>query len=448
MSLEININNAIKEAMKNKDQQSLTPLRAIKTALLMQKTQRGSDQTISNEDEMKILQKLVKQRRESAEIYRKQGRDDLADPEIKEAELIQNFLPKALSEKEIETEVKQIIDQINAGGMKDMGKVMGIATKNMLGKADGKIISTVVRKAFIMNFGSVVQLDRISDFGSEGWGFESSLGHKITLLIFICFFSISHSQSIIEKVKLSKIISETSGIEYHNDLLVTHNDSGNDPSLYYLDYSGKIIHTRKFDGINNNDWEDLTADENFIYIADMGNNFDTRENLMVIKVSKDIYDKNYEIIQFYYPEQTDFKFKLKSQFDAEAIIADGEFLLIFTKNRAKKITDIYKIPKKAGSYAAKKIGSLNTNSIVTGGDYLKDLNLLVLTSTVEFDNYFLLKIDNFDLKSENNQIEIYEIPVGKTQVEAVKIIDSHNFWLSSENEKNGYPYLYKFSLKD
>ena len=308
MSLEININNAIKEAMKNKDQQSLTPLRAIKTALLMQKTQKGSDQTISNEDEMKILQKLVKQRRESAEIYRNQGRDDLADPEIKEAELIQNFLPKALSEKEIEIEVKQIIDQINAEGMKDMGKVMGIATKNMLGKADGKIISYCCKKAFIMNFGSVVQLDRISDFGSEGWGFESSLGHKITLLICICFFSISHSQSIIEKVKLSKIISETSGIEYHNDLLVTHNDSGNDPSLYYLDYSGKIIHTRKFDGINNNDWEDLTADENFIYIADMGNNFDTRENLMVIKVSKDINDKNFEIINFYYPEQSDFKF--------------------------------------------------------------------------------------------------------------------------------------------
>ena len=73
---------------------------------------------------------------------------------------------------------------------------------------------------------------------------------------------------------------------------------------------------------------------------------------------------------------------------------------------------------------------------------------MVLTSTIEFDNYFLLKIDNFDLKSENNQINMYEIPIGKTQVEAVKIIDSHNFWLSSENEKNGYPYLYKFSLMD
>ena len=90
-------------------------------------------------------------------------------------------------------------------------------------------------------------------------------------------------------------------------------------------------------------------------------------------------------------------------------------------------TEIYKVPKKAGSYKAKKIGSLNTNSIVTGGDYEKHLNLLVLTSTVEFDNYFLIRIDNFDLKSENNQINMYEIPIGKTQVEAVKIIDSHNF---------------------
>ena len=299
-----------------------------------------------------------------------------------------------------------------------------------------------------MNFGSVVQLDRISDFGSEGWGFESSLGHKIALLICIFFFSFSHSQTIIEKIKLSKIISETSGLEYHNDLLVTHNDSGNDPSLYYLDYSGKIIYTRKFDSIKNNDWEDLTTDENFIYIADMGNNFDTRENLMVIKVSKDINDKNFEIINFYYPEQRDFSFKLKSQFDAEAIITIDEFLLIFTKNRAKKITDIYKVPKKAGSYAAKKIGSLNTNSIITGGDYKKDLNLLVLTSTIDFKEYYFLKIENFDLNKKNYSIDMFQIPIKKTQIEAVKIIDSFNFWLSSENEKNGYPYLYKFSLND
>ena len=146
MSLELKITTALKEAMKSKNQMALTALRAVKSAILLHKTQKSSVGELSHEDELKILQKLVKQRKDSANIYNDQGRNDLADPEIKEAELIQNFLPKALSEKEIETEVKQIIDQINAGGMKDMGKVMGIATKNMLGKADGKIISTIVRK--------------------------------------------------------------------------------------------------------------------------------------------------------------------------------------------------------------------------------------------------------------------------------------------------------------
>ena len=143
-----------------------------------------------------------------------------------------------------------------------------------------------------------------------------------------------------------------------------------------------------------------------------------------------------------------FNFKLKSQYDAEAIITIDEFLLIFTKNRAKKITDIYKVPKKAGSYAAKKIGSLNTNSIITGGDYKKDLNLLVLTSTIDFKEYYFLKLENFDLSKKKYSIDIFQIPIKKTQIEAVKIIDNYTFWLTSENEKNGYPYLYKFSLKD
>ena len=146
MSLELKITTALKEAMKSKNQMALTALRAVKSAILLHKTQKSSVGELSHEDELKILQKLVKQRKDSANIYNDQGRNDLADPEIKEAELIQNFLPKALSEKEIEKEVKQIIDLINAEGMRDMGKVMGVATKNMLGKADGKIISSIVRK--------------------------------------------------------------------------------------------------------------------------------------------------------------------------------------------------------------------------------------------------------------------------------------------------------------
>ena len=145
MSLELKITTALKEAMKSKNKMALTALRAVKSAILLHKTQKSSDGGLSNEDEMKILQKLVKQRKDSAAIYTGQGRNDLADPELKEAELIQQFLPKALSEDEVKEVVKFIIDETGAEGMKDMGKVMGLSTKKLMGKADGKMISTIVR---------------------------------------------------------------------------------------------------------------------------------------------------------------------------------------------------------------------------------------------------------------------------------------------------------------
>tara|TARA_Y100001936_G_scaffold247579_1_gene293660 strand:- start:60 stop:509 length:450 start_codon:yes stop_codon:yes gene_type:complete len=145
MSLENKIMNAMKESMKLKDQTSLRSLRAIKSAIIVHKTQKGSSDEITNEDELKILQKLVKQRKDSADIYQTQGRMDLAQPELDEIKVIEQFLPEAMSEDEIESEVKKVIDQTGAEGMKDMGKVMGIVTKKLMGKADGKTISTIVR---------------------------------------------------------------------------------------------------------------------------------------------------------------------------------------------------------------------------------------------------------------------------------------------------------------
>ena len=146
MSLELKITTALKEAMKSKNQTTLTALRAVKSAILLHKTQKSSDGELSQEDEMKLLQKLVKQRKDSADIYKGQGRNDLADPELKEAELIQQFLPEALSEDEVKEVVKFIIDETGAEGMKDMGKVMGLSTKKLMGKADGKTISTIVKE--------------------------------------------------------------------------------------------------------------------------------------------------------------------------------------------------------------------------------------------------------------------------------------------------------------
>ena len=145
MSLENKIMTSMKESMKSKDQTSLRALRAIKSAIILQKTQKGSSEEISNDDELKILQKLVKQRKDSADIYQDQDRMDLAQPELDEIKIIEQFLPEAMSEEEVENEVKKVIDETGAEGMKDMGRVMGIVTKKLMGKADGKTISTIVR---------------------------------------------------------------------------------------------------------------------------------------------------------------------------------------------------------------------------------------------------------------------------------------------------------------
>ena len=145
MSLEQDIMSAMKDAMRSKDQVALRALRAVKSALIIQKTEIGSSSEISNEDEMKLLQKLVKQRRDSADIFSKQNREDLAKPELEEVEVISKFLPAAMSEAEIEDVVKKTIDSLGAEGMKDMGRVMGVVSSKLAGKADGKTISSLVR---------------------------------------------------------------------------------------------------------------------------------------------------------------------------------------------------------------------------------------------------------------------------------------------------------------
>jgi len=145
MSLQQDVMSALKNAMKAKDQTALTALRAVKSAILLAQTESGAKEDLSEEQELKILQKQVKQRRDSAAIYLEQGREDLASPEIAEADVIAQFLPEALSDEEIEKVVIATIDQIGAEGMKDMGKVMGMVNKELAGQADGKTISNIVK---------------------------------------------------------------------------------------------------------------------------------------------------------------------------------------------------------------------------------------------------------------------------------------------------------------
>lgn len=136
---------ALKEAMKSKDQAALRSIRAIKAAILLQKTD-GSGKALDEAGEIKLLQKLVKQRKDSLEIYEKQGREDLAVTEREEIAVIERFLPEQLSEAKLEDVLKKIIEQTGATSMRDMGKVMGMASKQLGGKADGKTISGVVKR--------------------------------------------------------------------------------------------------------------------------------------------------------------------------------------------------------------------------------------------------------------------------------------------------------------
>ncbi|MGN7205881.1 GatB/YqeY domain-containing protein [Pedobacter sp. SAFR-022] len=139
------IDQEIKKAMLAKDQAQLRGLRAIKAALLLAKTEKGPAEEITEEAEVKIIQKLIKQRRESSDIYKTQGRADLAQVEDEEIEVISQFLPKQMDRSEVEAVIAGIVSQTGASSVKDMGKVMGLANKELAGKADGKLIAEVVK---------------------------------------------------------------------------------------------------------------------------------------------------------------------------------------------------------------------------------------------------------------------------------------------------------------
>jgi len=146
MSLEQKIMGELKTAMLAKDEKALRSLRAIKAAILLAKTSEGAGGELKEDDEIKLLQKLVKQRKDSLDIFQQQNRTDLAQKEKEEIEIIEKFLPKQLSAEEIRSEVAAIITEVGASSPADMGKVMGAATKKLAGKADGKTISALVKE--------------------------------------------------------------------------------------------------------------------------------------------------------------------------------------------------------------------------------------------------------------------------------------------------------------
>lgn len=145
MSLEQKINDEIKKAMLAKDQERLSALRAIKSEILLQKTSKGSSD-VTQDTEISILQKLVKQRKDSAQLYKEQNREDLYTDEINQAKVIEEFLPEQLSKDKVKEIVSNIVEKLGATSMKDMGKVMGASTKELAGRADNKLIASIVKE--------------------------------------------------------------------------------------------------------------------------------------------------------------------------------------------------------------------------------------------------------------------------------------------------------------
>jgi uncharacterized protein len=146
MSLEEKINNDLKDAMRSKDEAALRALRAVKSAILIARTDKGAASQLTGEDEVKILQKLVKQRRESSEIYKQQNREDLATVEQEELEIIEKYLPAQMSDPDLRAEIEKIIEETGATSPAEMGKVMGVASKRLAGKADNRKISEITRE--------------------------------------------------------------------------------------------------------------------------------------------------------------------------------------------------------------------------------------------------------------------------------------------------------------
>ena len=261
------------------------------------------------------------------------------------------------------------------------------------------------------------------------------------------------SAEIIETVVLPKIINETSGLEILNEVFITHNDSGGEPSLYFFNLNGEIINSKQLEEesyweIYNNDWEDITADENYLYIADTGNNFGTRDNLNIIKVKITDFSVDGKI-DIFYSDQKSFFPSSKHKYDAEALLIIEDKIALFSKDRDSLNTDLYLIDKKVKEkQELSSVANFNVNALITGGDYDRDLGVLALVSYSSNGEQYLILFEDFDIYNpRNNSFKKYRIPIEKAQIEAVKIISEKFFWVTSEDEGLGNPYMYKLKIK-
>lgn len=248
-------------------------------------------------------------------------------------------------------------------------------------------------------------------------------------------------------IELSKKIDETSGLASFENNFLTLNDSGGKPALYSFNAKGDLLETHKIDGAINRDWEDIAQDSTHFYIADTGNNYATREDLTVYIVTRDFKLK--DSIKINYASQTNFKKKKKNKYDAETLIAYGDSLLIFSKNRKSQKTQLYAFPKEGGQFSLEKLHTFDVNALITGGDYDSNSKQLVLTAYLPDYTQYIFNAENFQLDQlEDIVLERYQLPLKPAQIEAVKILDNGSVWITSEGEGSSLPYLYKVDFSN
>ena len=257
--------------------------------------------------------------------------------------------------------------------------------------------------------------------------------------LFLLLISIQfcQAQKILKIVPLSRAINETSGLEIFKDQFLTHNDSGGEAALYAFNEKGEILATYPVQGAKNKDWEDITLDKDFVYIGDHGNNFASREGLKIYKIKWNGTEfQTIGKIRIQYGAQKSFKKRGINAFDAEGLTVCGESLLLFSKNREKLSTEVYKISKVPGEYILYPKNSVPVDALITGADYQEETKVLALVGYTFDGRQFLYRVKNFDSEKLNfDSIEKVEIPHPESQIEAIKIIDTENFWLTSEEEK-------------
>lgn len=274
----------------------------------------------------------------------------------------------------------------------------------------------------------------------------------ILLLVFISFRSFA--QDISKITELDDIVSETSGLIYVNDRLITHNDSGGMNALYEVnEQNGGIVRTVNVENATNVDWEDICQDDDHIYIGDIGNNNGNRTNLRIYKVLKSDYlnseQVTAEIINFSYKDQTDFtSANNNTNFDAEGLISYGDNLFIFTKNWVDQRSNIYRLSKLAGTYEIVKTDEFNAEGLITGAVY-NPLSDKVILSGYGGLSAFAIELRGFSGgKFSNGVIDKYALGIPLTesfQAEGIAYKNATLHYVSTEKNTLGNPSLYSLN---